>query len=357
MKTTTLLAALTCCISLIVSQEASANSFRVNQDKRANANFLDLNTAMASGAVTDGDTLYVDKGCTISTQQTITKEVTIIGPGYFIGENDADEAYFSNDIFLEADNIKLTGLHTSTLYVRANDIVIERCRVTGIITGNQSGYENDNVSIRSCFIVGCIQGQGSNGSNGWNILNNIIYHIASANEHFEPIYSFQNAVIDHNSIRFYGSSGYTNYLHCIYDVFNSTITNNIIEQTNNPNYIINTYTLSSNNIISHNLLSSGKLNDYPNNICYGSQMTTYVYKDYYDDSSSRREACYTLTDESPAKGYAEDGGDCGPFDGAYPYVLSGYPLYVPRFESITVPSQPGSDGKLHIQMVIKNQNE
>ena len=356
MKTTTLLAALACCISLIVSQEASANSFRVNQDKRANANFLDLNAAMASGAVTDGDTLYVDKGCTISTQQTITKEVTIIGPGYFIGENDADEAYFSNGIYLEADNIKLTGLHTSTLYVRANDIVIERCRVTGNIDGDESGYENDNVSIRSCFIVGQIKGQGNFGAKGWNILNNILYrHGDSTSESFYPIYNFYDVVIDHNAIHHYNSGAYksSNWGYCLYGIYQSTITNNIIRQYYGNKYnVINASNLGSNNIISHNVLSlNSSYSDYPNNIFNA----TNVY--LKESNTASRDTDYTLAEESPAKGYAEDGGDCGPFDGAYPYVLSGYPLYVPRFESITVPSQPGSDGKLHIQMVIKNQNE
>ena len=56
------------------------------------------------------------------------------------------------------------------------------------------------------------------------------------------------------------------------------------------------------------------------------------------------------------KGYAEDGSDCGPYAGSYPYVLSGYPLYVPRFESIEIPSSP-TNGKLNIRLTIKNQNE
>jgi len=47
----------------------------------------------------------------------------------------------------------------------------------------------------------------------------------------------------------------------------------------------------------------------------------------------------------------------GVFYGAYPYVMSGYPLYVPRFESVNVPSQPDASGNLRVNLVIKNQNK
>jgi hypothetical protein len=57
-----------------------------------------------------------------------------------------------------------------------------------------------------------------------------------------------------------------------------------------------------------------------------------------------------------AKSYDADNG-YGHFNGAYPYVMHGYPLYVPRFESIVVPSQPDANGNLKVRMVIKNQNK
>ena len=77
-------------------QQAAAKSWRVNYDTFANADFRTINEAMSSESVTDGDTLYLDKGCRLNDQQTVSKAVTIIGPGYFIGENNADEAYINN---------------------------------------------------------------------------------------------------------------------------------------------------------------------------------------------------------------------------------------------------------------------
>ena len=354
MKTKNLFAAVVCCASLVMATEASAKSFRVNFDTRAHADFQDLNAAMSSNLVSNGDTLYMDKGCTITTAQTVNKQVTIIGPGYFIGENDADEAYISSSLYLEEDGIKITGLHTSDIYVRAENIVIERCRVTGCINGSEAkSFPNDNASIRSCFINGYIRGAGSDGALGWNIVNNIIYQYSGTSNQ-NPIYNFSQTLVDHNVIRNYNYAGYSTYSFCLYNIWNSTITNNIIvDQCFNSN-CINNHALSDNNTISHNLLSATSYSDYPNNKF--EQYTNSIFTLDYTDTNSKRDINYVLSENSPAKGYAEDGGDCGPFSGAYPYVMSGFPLYVPRFESVNVPSSP-TNGKLRVTLTVKNQNE
>lgn len=358
MKTKNLFAAVVCCASLVMATEASAKSFRVNYDTRAHADFQDLNAAMSSNLVSNGDTLYMDKGCTITTAQTVNKQVTIIGPGYFIGENDADEAYLSNDLYLEEDGIKITGLHTTNIYVRAENVVIERCRVVGTIYGNESSnYPNDNASIRSCFINGQVRGYGTSGALGWNIVNNIIYNNYTIKyAGWMPLYYFSQALIDHNILRFNNGYGAGDFESTIFSVTNSTITNNIITQEyySNSNYAIGNYNLSDNNTISNNILSGPSYSAYPNNNF--SQSTGTIFTIDYDDEKSKRDEYYVLKDDSPAKNYATDGGDCGPFSGAYPYVMSGYPLYVPRFESVNIPSSP-TNGKLRVTLTVKNQNE
>lgn len=336
-------AALVCCLSLGFFSKASANSWRVNSDKRANANFQDLNAAMADERVADGDTLYMDKKCTIAAEQTISKKVTIIGPGYFIGENQADEAYFSNAINLEADGIKLTGLHISNVNIRENNAVIERCRVTGNIVATEK-YENDGACIRSCFIEGHIVGNSDNGSGeDWEITNNIFYDIQYDGMCIEH---FRNAVIDHNT--FYK----TGWQEVLYDVKNSSFTNNVVMKTNVGYYFKNT-SPEDNNIFSHNVLTTNLGNDYPNN----KQIDVTPSLVFISPEALNRDTAYELPEDSPARGYAEDGSDCGPFTGAHPYVMSGYPLYVPRFESITIPSQPDANGNLPVRIVVKNQNQ
>lgn len=345
-STQSITAAILCCLSLVYSIETSANSWRVNYDKRANADFQDLNAAMTDGRVVNGDTLYLDKGCTISSQQTISKTVTVIGPGYFIGENDADEAYFSNTIFIEASDVKLTGLHTSSIAVRENNVVIERCRVTGYIAASQ-GYENDNASIFSCFINGYVEGQGANGADEWKILGNIFY--AQNPSFYNLISNFDNVLIDHNTLYYFRNA----YTSIISSVFNSTITNNIIVcDYYTVSNIANT-SVENGNSISHNI-SNKEINNSdvnPNNILADIKQATIF------NENGERDANYIEALPAEWMIYASDGGSVGAFGGAYPYVKNGYPLYVPRFESISVPSQPGQDGKLHINLVIKNQNK
>ena len=343
-----LLAAFVCCMGLCTVQQANANSWRVNSDKRANANFLDLNAAMST--VAEGDTIYVDKGCVIATEQTINKSVTIIGPGYFIGENDADEAFFSNVIIISADNVKLTGLHTANIYIRANSVIIERCRVTGNITATED-YEADEASIRSCFICkGFISGLGANGSDKWEILNNIIVNLETA---CDNISNLQNALIDHNFL--WNSSN--DYFSDINGVTSSTISNNIIYRTNfwyASNYAIQNLDITNNNIITHNVLNSPTIvhEKHPNNLVVDYDVAEIVAA----TTQNIRDTYYQLKDVE-ALNYDQNGQACGPFTGAYPYVISGYPLYVPRIESITIPSQPDASGNLKVHMVIKNQNK
>ena len=350
MKTSTFFAAaLVCCVGLTIASEASANSWRVNYDKRANADFQDLNAAMADSRVSNGDTLYMDKRSTISTEQTITKSVTVIGPGYFIGENDADEAYFSNTIYIDAEGVKLTGLHTSDIYVRENNTVIERCRVTGNITA-QEKYENDNAYICSCFLTGSITGQKANGSDGWNVLNNIFY----LSELKTCVDQFDNILIDHNTFNLQ----YYNWTPQAIgeSITNSIITNNIIFQGYGKSNPVRCANPELQNAINNNVsnYSFDDSESYPNNLIISGLKVTELFKAI---GSAASDSYYNRVGYSDIDSYGTDGLACGVTNGGYPYVLHGYPLYVPRFESINVPSQPGEDGKLHINLIITNQNE
>lgn len=358
MKSNIFFAALMCCLSLVFATEASANSWRVNPDQRAGADFLDLNAAMADERVVDGDILYMDKGSTIATEQTITKKVTIVGPGYFIGENDADEAYLSNVLYIEADGAKITGLHTSTVYIRNNNVIIERCRITGNIQCEaSSSFDNNNAHILSCFIVGHIQGANKTGySSGWEIANNIIYE---PNQYGDVFNFLSNAQITHNFVHSSGGSWGEHFI--VRTVVGSTITNNILINYYNNSCVFMNVNLTDNNTVSHNIMTNS-YTIYPNNIANSSYASSQPKGLIVCDGSIDRDSYYVYNPESPAYGYGENSTEenpiaCGPFDGPYPYVMCGYPLYVPRFESITVPSQPNEEGKLIINMKIVNQNQ
>ncbi len=57
---------------------------------------------------------------------------------------------------------------------------------------------------------------------------------------------------------------------------------------------------------------------------------------------------YQLKAGSPAIGYAYGGGDCGPFGGASPYVLSGMPN-IPAIYELLVPGAGGSNLNITIK--------
>ena len=71
-------------LTFVGAQTVSAKSWRVNNNSTKKANFVDINAAMASADVVAGDTLYLDPGSVLASAQTISKAVTVIGPGYFL---------------------------------------------------------------------------------------------------------------------------------------------------------------------------------------------------------------------------------------------------------------------------------
>lgn len=339
-------AALLCCLGLGASLQAHAESWRVNNNSKARADFADLNAAMVSDKVNDGDTLYLDKGTVIANAQTISKTVTVIGPGYFIGENDADEAKLTGGLNIESDEVKVTGVHTASINIRALEVAIERCRVDGFISG-EGNYDNDYASIRSCFIYGRILGGGDQNASEWEILNNIIVGV-----HTEyRIANISDATISNNIIlSLYGTS---NYVYALNGIYNSTIKNNIIHHAASDARTIASYENSYNNIITNNVLSGfDATTTYPNNTIVKDRSAIIMGTGEYT-----AELFYELVSGSKAIGAADDGGDCGCWSGPYPYVKHGYPLHIPRFESVSVPSQPDASGSLKVQLKVVNQNQ
>ena len=379
MKSKTFLAALVCCLCLGFATEAAAASWRVNNDKRANANFLDLNAAM--GNVSNGDTLYVDKATTFSSIQYMTKTVTVIGPGYFIGENDADEAYFSNTVYIQAEGVKLTGLHLSGVNIRHDKAIIERCRVTGNILANDENYAPCKCSIRSSFITGQILGSYDSTSD-WEFLNNIFYLYYSTLKEVSCIDFFTEAIIDHNTFYVNRQDWYPAAIG--QNIGYTKIMNNLVYQ----GYVkAMEYNILCTDVLNYALFGEGMDEIYPDNTilenaslnsffdCNGGNPQRDVYYQYsVTTSTSVEEGTAVIVDAPVIVVPGTETGEIthfsrrrvastiyndkkGVFYGAYPYVMSGYPLYVPRFESVNVPSQPDANGNLRVNLVIKNQNK
>lgn len=326
----------------------SAKSWRVNSNTTRGANFADINAAMSSTEVQDGDTLYLDPGCFLTSTQRVTKCVTIIGNGFF---HDKQQPYgfatISGDTYLQAAGCKIEGvIMLSTCYVAADNVTIERCKIHndlryGIAT---SGNNCKIATIRNCYIDAYYQeiiGQGRNNMNTayWTIENNIILGYWS-NESIQELYS---ATIRNNY--FYMDHGNTVF----YQLQNCTITDNIIINVNNKNNILRDDCVDI--TFHHNVISSAENSTYPQNKYLDSNDRTAVFT-----MTGNNDLQYQLCEGSPAKGYATDGGDCGPYGSGYTYVPGGLPYGKPYYTEATIGSV-AHDGKVNVTLKISVQDE
>ena len=147
-------------------------------------------------------------------------------------------------------------------------------------------------------------------------------------------------------------SGGSSYL--LYGIKNTEIVNNIILHTQSYVYDLKSdvYASGSGNTIEHNILSrTSALTYYPTNkIGFGNGMSTLftqtgTFSDYYK-----------LAENSPAIGYATDGGDVGCHGGMFGCPSGGRPQYIPYFTKVTVGSRT-ENGKLPVSVTIKIQDE
>ena len=331
---------------------ATAKSWRINSDVTKQADFIDINAAMSSENVTAGDTLYLDPGCSISTQQTVDKQVTIVGPGYFRNDSPHRFAYLTQNVNLVAPNIKIEGVSiigNSSLCLGANNVIVERCYIEGEIKIGYKTISNystaQNAIIRQCFIQGLINGRGNNSNeSGFSTSENCLI-IQQNNEH--GIKNLYAPTIHNNSIKETYNAG--NYP--LFYINNGQITNNILIHTTKNNQVF--YGVA-NSVINNNVLSCDEE-------AYAGYIGDNKYLNSGDDSQvfkleGTHDQQYQLKDDSPAKGYATDGGDCGHTGGTYPYVISGLPAGYPYYTKAIIDTK-AKDGKINVSLNIKMQNE
>ncbi|MBQ9357296.1 MAG: hypothetical protein IJT98_08430 [Prevotella sp.] len=341
---------------------ANAASWRINSDAAKHAHFSDINAAMSSDAVVDGDTLYLDPGSKLTTQQNVTKRVTIIGCGHTTAGRPYEYATITGGLYLKADNIKVEAIYiNSRTQIEACNITVERCRC-GFIT--YGGTLAQRATIRQCYVLNRIYGPGGNSSVTkrlntayWTIENCII--IVSSTYH--SIYGLYKAVIRNNYIK-------QNYNNLSYQPLSNlkecTVTNNIILKTGGSywNYVYRANSLTDGNIFQHNVMSNKGANFYYSSTYYNTfQKDKNILLGSADEAAvfalaGSNDELYRLKDSSPAKGCADDGGDCGPYGGLYPYVPGGIPQGMPVPVTATVPSN-AQDGhiRISIQTTIQKQ--
>ena len=351
MKTKKFSKASLCVIMLLAlsATTASAKSWRINNDTRKQANFTDINAAMASADVADGDTLYLDPGCVLASTQTITKSVTVIGTGYFL-KNEMVGAKINANLSIKAAGAKMNAVTiTGIVYIENDNITLERCMINNEIKRN--GVTRYGLTVLQCYIncskgYSSIEGEFRNATIKNNIIRNQYRY-----DSYAAIYNVHDSEISYNYL--VTESCPSNHISdVINNITNSQIYNNIIKHGSYPDRIFGNSASDYNNSFYNNVVTAaeGTYSNVSNIVWLGSADMSTVFAEGTDDSA------YHLKEGSPAKGAAADGGDCGPYGGATPYVEGGKPLYHPFINDVTVSVKP-VNGKIKLKLNAKMQNE
>lgn len=308
---------------------------------RPGANFTTLSGAVGSASVLAGDTILVSGSTTPYAGFTINKRLTVIGPGYFLGENtglqsDTNDAEINSTVTVSAPGTVIMGLFFQrSLFINANNVTIERCRMevpAGVPNENPLYiYTNDSVIVRQCYIkqnansFSAVTVQGN--STQIFIQNNYIEYAGTGNHAITVITSAITGNISNNTI-----SGNVGNVGGGFTFNNNILRSGTFSPTANITY--------NNNI--GNSTQFGILNGNQQNV---SMSSVFVVS---GTSDSKWQALIT----GPAHNAGLDGTDCGMFGGASPYRLSGAPS-IPLVYSIN-----GSiDGTLlYMNVKVKSNN-
>lgn len=348
MKSNVFGTALAVCALFVCASVCNAKSWRINHDVTKGADFTSIKAAMDTTAVVDGDTLYLDPGCILQGDQTISKAITLVGTGWDFADKPYIPARLSNSLYITAKATVVGVYVQGWIHPRCSGVVIDRCYCQCSIGPYGSDYVAQNVEIRSCYIGERIVGSGETNMNtsGWKVYNSCVVYHADYHylvENFTNI-TFENCLLYNNRY-----SGYELF----YRVDNSLIRNNIFFRNEDKKNII-LYGCDNNSFYNNVLSADETFTAGTNNICLN---TGDIGQVVVNDGAAGG-AWAQLKEGSPAIGAGEGGVDCGPFaEGSlYPFVVCGMPKDIPYFKEVSVPSQP-TDGKVRVSLKIVNQNK
>lgn len=338
---------------LVAVSSAEAKYWKIGPSSVTGMDFASINDAMNSSNVSAGDTLYLDQYYNEAAEQNVTKRVVIIGTGYDTSLTDEQVvATLTKALNLKTNKAVVKSVKLSTVNFYNTDCTMERCYATDVKTASSTSGINH---IYSSYIVGRIQGYSSSNYSMIDIQNCVVLNGKTYFNGEGMIQYLTSSIINNNVI----IDNFTGTLNnrCLKSIDNTAITNNIIlipRSTSSLDYDIDSgvYSSGSGNSIEHNIFSHHtNFAYYPNNKTgYGNSLSelftqTGEYSDYYK-----------LAEDSPAKGYATDGGEVGCHGGMFGCPSGGRPQYIPYFTKVTIGSR-SENGKLPVSVSIKIQDE
>ena len=309
--------------SLTIMGQLSAKSWRVNNNPNTDADFMQL--VDAHDAASDGDTIYVDGSGESYGSITIKKQLTIIGPGYFLDQNPNNPVSNSAVVFrvtfepdLNSPEDRNTGAAGSQLIgmdvadgslsqvrIKVNNILITKCRLYRLeVADNRDGnpavgtqiIQNYFEATSNIFIPGFEE------MINFQFVGNIVRGGFMINEQNEG--AILHNVFDPASP--------------IYDIvipsFIGEIRSNILTITSTTDVVIS---VTESGLMSHNTAANGQFGDENNN------NTADPDNIFVGDLNNSEDLKYQIIPGSEASNNAHDGTDRGAFGGSAPYSPSG----------------------------------
>ena len=312
------------------------NRWRVNNNVGVNADFSELQAAIDSASA--GDIIYIENsGIPYEGNTNVDKQLTILGPGYFLATNDSTQAnkapatvtylYFQPG----SDGSVLMGVRIlQDLVVNASNVIIARNHIQEMTVAQS--YDCGNIIIQQNYFGGPI----TDGNHYYTaiIRNNIINSYVSMS-HFGSLQFHNNSIMASTS----------NYLVLLE---NSSIKNNIVFNTHGSYQRCIDPDPDHNNTIAYNVSNQETDPGFTDNIWEAVPQDVIQY-------TGGPETKFYLTGGSPAIGYGQYGVDCGAFGADAPYVLSGLPP-IPHIFETNIPVSGTSNSGLPVNVKIKSQN-
>ncbi len=308
---------------------------RVNNNPGFDVDYTTLQAAV--DAAIGGDTIYMEGSTTDYAGATINKQLTIVGPGYFLNENPKTqanklEAQFNSDLTFATGSggSTLMGCRFSSyLIINVDDITVIRNYLMAV----EFETTCDNTLIAQNYVdyhIGASVGAMTNSV----VVNNIIGRQFFA-------YATSGPLVVSNNI--FTGIGYNSPIDC----FNANIQNNILI------YESATIDLNSGNSINNNILAADGT-DASGNL-YNIDMTT-VFADFDGQLEMSTDGKWKLKAGSPALGAGASGVDCGAYGGLAPYILSGIPN-LPHIYEASVQAAASSESGLQVTIHVKSGDE
>jgi hypothetical protein len=304
-------------ISLIVFMTTAANAATITVDN-APGSTADYTSAQAAhNAAQAGDILYIAGSGYSYGYLTITKQLTIIGNGYFLSQNNKTQTNLGASDFWEITfkpGANFTVIRGLTAHIRLD--TVSNIMIEGCYTHNIRRNFCSNIIVSKSYISSNILGAYNNyyysyySNSGSMLLQNCYYNVTLSSYDHKNL-SIKNCVVNANS-SLYGLF-LDNQLLENSVVIGSIYSNGSITNPNPNNNLVRNclFTVSPNTYY-----FSGSNNQ--NNV----DMNT-VFVDYDGTLGYSPDAKWQLKAGSPAIGAGYSGEDIGMFGGSDPYVLSG----------------------------------